>query len=490
MESGDKKGRVLIFSSREICYLSANFFANQLGAAFEELGYEADICEFTAEDDLDEKLKPYLGQRYEVIADFNSMLPRMVLEDGTPYLDRMDGPFFDYILDHPLFHYTGLSSGVKNLHALVLDEAQARYASACYPKLASVSMLPLGATKALGSGKQLPGATKEPGSGKQPPGATKEPGSGKQPPGATKEPGSGKQPPGAAKEPGSGKQPPGAAKEPGSGKLPGSPMKLSPGSACSDTVLPGLQKDAECRILFTATYDDPNEVYKVVQAAPEPLRSVMKQLVEMRVADPLLPMEEAFAQYLRTEGTELSAEEFALFMNAMYAVDAYIRNYFRKQVTDRLLAQKIPVTVMGSGWEKYRHPGERWLKREPEVVFGLSFERIARAHVLLNVAPIFNRGMHDRIPAGMANGAVVLTEKNPYLERQFTDGNELMFYSLTDLDTAAEAAERLIGDPVLRGEIALRAYREFEAHHTWRCRAESILALSRSGICDAEASEV
>ncbi len=464
MESGDKKGRVLIFSSREICYLSANFFANQLGAAFEELGYEADICEFTAEDDLDEKLKPYLGQRYEVIADFNSMLPRMVLEDGTPYLDRMDGPFFDYILDHPLFHYTGLSSGVKNLHALVLDEAQARYASACYPKLASVSMLPLGATKALGSGKQ--------------------------PPGAPKEPGSGKQPPGAAKEPGSGKQPPGAAKEPGSGKLPGSPMKLSPGSACSDTVLPGLQKDAECRILFTATYDDPNEVYKVVQAAPEPLRSVMKQLVEMRVADPLLPMEEAFAQYLRTEGLELSAEEFALFMNAMYAVDAYIRNYFRKQVTDRLLAQKIPVTVMGSGWEKYRHPGERWLKREPEVVFGLSFERIARAHVLLNVAPIFNRGMHDRIPAGMANGAVVLTEKNPYLERQFTDGNELMFYSLTDLDTAAEAAERLIGDPVLRGEIALRAYREFEAHHTWRCRAESILALSRSGICDAEASEV
>ena len=168
MESGDKKGRVLIFSSREICYLSANFFANQLGAAFEELGYEADICEFTAEDDLDEKLKPYLGQRYEVIADFNSMLPRMVLEDGTPYLDRMDGPFFDYILDHPLFHYTGLSSGVKNLHALVLDEAQARYASACYPKLASVSMLPLGATKALGSGKQLPGAAKEPGSGKQP----------------------------------------------------------------------------------------------------------------------------------------------------------------------------------------------------------------------------------------------------------------------------------------------------------------------------------
>ena len=112
-----EKGRVLMFASREICYLSANFFAHQLGAAFEELGYAADVCEFTAKDDPDGILAPYLGVHYEVIADFNSLLPRMVCEDGTPYLDRLDGPFFDFILDHPLFHYTGLSSGVTNLHA-------------------------------------------------------------------------------------------------------------------------------------------------------------------------------------------------------------------------------------------------------------------------------------------------------------------------------------------------------------------------------------
>ena len=59
----------------------------------------------------------------------------MVLDDGTPYVDRLAGPFFDYILDHPLFHYQGLSSGVKNLHAIVLDEAQQKYVEKYYEKV-------------------------------------------------------------------------------------------------------------------------------------------------------------------------------------------------------------------------------------------------------------------------------------------------------------------------------------------------------------------
>ena len=40
MQERKQKGKILVFSSREICYLSSNFFANQIGAAFEELGYE------------------------------------------------------------------------------------------------------------------------------------------------------------------------------------------------------------------------------------------------------------------------------------------------------------------------------------------------------------------------------------------------------------------------------------------------------------------
>lgn len=390
MEKYKKREKILVFSSREICYMSSNFFANQLGAAFEELGFKVDVCEMTKGDNLDAKLEPYIGERYRLIVDFNSMLPRMEMEDGTPYLDKLDGPFFDYILDHPLFHYNGLTSRVRNLHAIVLDEAQKQYVEQYYPGVASVHMLPLGATKALYEG----------------------------------------------------------------------------------------EKETECRILFPGTYDSPDAVYEVVKASPEPLQAMMKDLIERRIADPLLPMEEAFRRYLSDKELELPAEQFALFMNSMYSVDAYIRDYFRKAALDALLAEKVPVTVIGEGWEKYRYADESSLKRERAVPFALSFERIAKAHVLLNVSPIFNRGMHDRIPAGMANRTVVLTDENPWLKEHFADERELAFYSLAKMDTLCEKVECLFADNTLRGRIAEQAYEVYEAKHTWKCRAEELLRLA------------
>lgn len=382
--------KILVFASREICYMSSNFFANQIGAAFEKLGFEVEICELSPDDDLDERLEPYIGEEYRLILDFNSKLPRMEMEDGVLYLDKLCGPFFDYILDHPLFHYNCLTCGAKNLNAIVLDEAQRQYVEQYYTGVASVHMLPLGATKALYEG----------------------------------------------------------------------------------------EKEAECSILFPGTYDSPEAVYGLVKASPEPLQGIMKALIERRLSEPLLPMEEAFRQYLTDHRMELTAEKFALFMNSMYPVDAYIRDYFRKAALDELLAQGIPVTVIGEGWEKYQGADESSLRRERAVPFSLSFERIAKAHILLDVSPIFNRGMHDRIVAGMANHTVVLTDENPWLRSRFTDGGEMVFYSLEDMRALSGQAERLLGEHDLRKQIAERAYRVYEAEHTWKCRAQEILRLA------------
>lgn len=385
----EKKGSVLVFCSREICYLSGNFFANQIATAFEEIGYETEICEFFAgENELDNILEPYIGKKYFLILDFNSLLPRMVMEDGTPYLDKLDGPFFDYILDHPLFHYNGLCCNVKNFQVIVLDEAQKRYVERYYPFVKQVFMLPLGATESI---CQLP-------------------------------------------------------------------------------------KNEECRILFPGTYDNPDEVYKIVQAAPEPLKSYMKELIEIRLTNPLIPMEDAFEKLLEEKAVETTDAVFALYMNSMYAVDAYVRDYFRKTVLDVLLREKIPVTVMGEGWGKYHYKEEKSLRREARMDFALSFERIAREQILLNVSPIFNRGMHDRIPAGMANHTVVLTDENPYLARKFKKDEEICFYSLEKEDTIVETACQLTQDAQWRQEIQQQAYAVFKKDHTWKRRAEQIAA--------------
>lgn len=384
--------RILVFSSREICYCSGNFFANQIAAAFEEMGFLVDVCELSKGDDLDAKLEPYIGVEYRLILDFNSMLPQLVVDDDRSYLDMLNGPFYDYILDHPLFHYNSLNRETDNLHVIVLDEAHEEYIRNYYPKVRSVYTLPLGATKALYQG----------------------------------------------------------------------------------------EKERECRVAFLGTYDTPEQVYELIKAAPEPLGSMMKDLLERRLSDPLLPMEQAFEEYLREDvtpfhGAPLGAEQFALYMNAMYAVDVYVRDYFRKAALDELLSNRIPVTVFGNGWEKYCHTEESCLRREKALPFALSFERMAKEHILLNVSPIFNRGMHDRVPAGMANRAVVLTDGNPYLREHFSDGKQLCMYTLSKIHTLSERAGELLESRSAREEIAACAYEEFKKNHTWKCRAAQIL---------------
>ena len=387
--------RILVFSSREICYNSKSFLANQLATAFEKIGYETDLCEFTKEDDLDKVLSPLYGRQYKLKVDFNSLMTRMVEEDGTPVLDLIGGPFYDYILDHPLFHYNGLTAKVSDFHAILLDEAQQRYVDKYYSNVKSTLMMPLGATEALTHEK--------------------------------------------------------------------------------------IEKVPK-RILFMGTYDKPEKLYEMVQLSPEPLQSYMKKLIEMRLEDAQLPQEEAFAKLLEEEEMELPEDKFALFMNAMYPVDAYIRDYYRKEALDTLIRANIPVCLVGEGWEKYKSPNESCVTREKGVVFSLSFEKIAREHILLNSSPIFNRGAHDRIYAGMANRCVVMTDTNPYLRREMQDGKELCLYSLKEKQSVKDVAEELLCNPSKCKNIQEYAYESFCAKHTWEQRAKQLIKHVEQGV--------
>lgn len=383
-----EKEKIIVFSSREICYQSSSFFANQMADAFENLGFDVQVCEFDEHDDLDAVFQPLYGQKYRLLLDFNSTITRMVEEDGTPVLDKLDGPFFDYILDHPLFHYNCLNADLKNLNGIFLDEAQEAYVKRYYPRVKKTLTMPLGATEAVTGGKKTE----------------------------------------------------------------------------TDTVL------------FMGTYDRPDKIYEMVELSPEPLRSYMKELIEMRIEDPILPMEAGFGQLLKAHGEELPDDKFALFMNAMYSVDAYIRDYFRKAALDELLKKKIPVQLVGEGWEKYQTPYERYRTIEKPVTFDLSFEKIAREQIMLDVSPIFNRGVHDRAIAGMANRTVVLTDSNPYRCAHFKNRKDMMFYSLAKIDSLSEAAGELMENEKLRSEIRNNAYQTFCAGHTWRARAKEILS--------------
>lgn len=159
--------KVLIFTTRQLCYNSGYYFAHRIGEELESIGFECEYCEIpeyaipsagtqiaqpaienagkNVDEEAEKMLEKYIGKEYLAVLDFNSKLPRLVLDDDTYYLDSIDAPFYNFILDHPLYHHTTLDCKLKNYYTFSVDENHCRYIHEFYPHIKGAYQAALGA---------------------------------------------------------------------------------------------------------------------------------------------------------------------------------------------------------------------------------------------------------------------------------------------------------------------------------------------------------
>lgn len=142
------KDTILFFESRDLCYESNRYFVECMAEAFEYQGYPVEICDLSIR--MEEKLEALLScqEKYLLAVDFNSLLPRMELEDGTPYLDVFKVPFYNYLVDHPLYHHIGLKKSFPAYSVICIDTCHQEYIKKYYPHIKDVFYLPIGAMRA------------------------------------------------------------------------------------------------------------------------------------------------------------------------------------------------------------------------------------------------------------------------------------------------------------------------------------------------------
>lgn len=139
---------ILLLESRDLCYESNHYFMGYLEDALEQMGYRTEICDLSVR--MEEQLEGILERQETYLAafDFNSFLPRLQLEDGTPYLDAFCVPFFNWLVDHPLYHHIGLKRQFARYGVICIDLCHKQYIEKYYPHIKHVFYLPLGGTKA------------------------------------------------------------------------------------------------------------------------------------------------------------------------------------------------------------------------------------------------------------------------------------------------------------------------------------------------------
>jgi spore maturation protein CgeB len=74
----------------------------------------------------------------------------------------------------------------------------------------------------------------------------------------------------------------------------------------------------------------------------------------------------------------------------------------------------------------------------------------------------------------MLAGAAVVTDESTYLRREFTDGKELVMFSLREIAALPDRVFGLFGHLGRTQQMADCGYRTAKEGHTWKNRAEYI----------------
>lgn len=136
-------------------------------------------------------------------------------------------------------------------------------------------------------------------------------------------------------------------------------------------------------------------------------------------------------------------------------------------------------------WKKY-------LKAQPNIVFHepVDFDQalniMSQSKILLNSCAWLKDGIHERILAGLARGALVLTNQNIYLREHFLDGQNIAFYEMGKWDQINKKINDYLSQPEKIKQIAFVGRQIVKTNHTWDHRVKILLrelpqALNRIG---------
>lgn len=375
---------ILIFISRILCYESNRFFVAEIERCLHDYGYEVEVCEIDLEDgEIELKLMGYVGRSFCAIIDFNSALPRLEMENGERYLDHIDAPFYNYIVDHPLYHHPVIKLNLKRSNVICIDRKHEEYIRNHYADIQKVIFMPLGAMEAL-------------------------------------------------------------------------------------NVIPYEQRKID--VLFSGSYQSSREMME--QMKEMNADETMYLLVQELQKNTKQTQEEALKYILEQRGETLSDKEFADCLNALYLAERYVRACFREKLIQTLLDHHIDITVYGTGWEDFKCSNKEHLIIKNSVSFPVSLEIIADSKIVLNIMPWFKDGIHDRVLSAMINKAVCVTDSSTYMKEHFKDGEDLIYYSLDELDKLPQKITKLLNDPNQAKQISECGYNVVKEKHMWKNRIE------------------
>ena len=195
------------------------------------------------------------------------------------------------------------------------------------------------------------------------------------------------------------------------------------------------------------------------------------------ISNPYKTFEQAVEDFLKNIHPNLSDVELKLMIQKYCGVGLQLNSLYRLEVFRALAEAGISVTVYGNGWDQTDLFGHPHFDCHPPVTFAQGIALMEDSKIVLNQLSWFKDGCCERVFNAMLQGSVCLTDDSIYLREQFTDGEDIVFYSLSALEKLPDIVGGLLQDTARMQHIADSGYYQAVAHHTWAHRAAELAKL-------------
>ena len=382
----------LIYTGNGICYNILSVFAEELGLALRKLGCLVEYFDLSKED-FTESFR-FIGRSYQAVIGVQSYMFSVRLNEGQGFLhDKISGPKYNFVLDHPVSFEQHLKEVPGNLTIFTPDRAYAEFARKNYPVNACF---------------------------------------------------------------------------------------FPPGGIVREFT----EKKRIYNIAFIGSYyDNSEEIRDALQKMDRNERFLVNRLWLMMRRYPKLASEELLAMTLEYYDYHISEEEFLNLLHGVRKFVVFMMYRYRLKILKTLMEAGIKVDVFGASWRESplcRNANFIWHSEDLTTEECLVVWQ--QSKIALNVMSWHKDAVTERILNSMLQKAVVLTERNPYMEEAFEEGEEVVLYSLDRLEQLPELVTSLLSDEARLSDIAERGCRKALTAHTWDCRAEELLEILDRGM--------
>ena len=205
-----------------------------------------------------------------------------------------------------------------------------------------------------------------------------------------------------------------------------------------------------------------------------------KEYYEYMKSNPDKTFEYGLSKLLEIKNYVVDKDKFLDILESLADVCRNVVNYYRTKVLETILEAGIKVDVYGDTWDRYCGEGKENLIIHDAVTVDESLKVWGQAKIGLNVMTWHKAGMTERIANICMSGAVCLTERTDYLDKEFRNYEDIVMFDLKKLDELPDIIRKLLVDGELRSRVSGNAYNKAIMNHTWDARARELIQMDVS----------